>query len=36
MICGYFHMFSLAVRLKDAGFAVAVHKYLPFHKFYAG
>src|SRR5271155_1776896 len=33
MICGYLHAFSVAVRLKDAGFAVAVHKYLPFHKF---
>jgi hypothetical protein len=35
-ICGYLHIFSIAVRLQDAGFAVAVHKYLPFHKFYAG
>jgi hypothetical protein len=35
MICGYLHVFSAAVRLKDAGFAVAMHKYLPFHKFYA-
>jgi hypothetical protein len=33
MICGYLHIFSIAVRLQDAGFAVAVHKYLPFHKF---
>jgi hypothetical protein len=35
MICGYLHTFSVAQRLKDAGFAVAVHKYLPFHKFNA-
>jgi hypothetical protein len=35
MICGYLHAFSVAVRLNDAGFAIAVHKYLPFHKFYA-
>jgi hypothetical protein len=32
MICGYLHAFSVAVRLKSAGFAVAVHKYLPFNK----
>jgi hypothetical protein len=36
MICGYLHIFSIAVRLQDAGFAVAVHKYSPFHKFYVG
>ena len=35
-ICGYMHIFSIAVRLQDAGFAVALRKYLPFHKFYAG
>jgi hypothetical protein len=35
-ICGYLHTFSIAVRLRDAGFAVALHKYLPFRKFYAG
>jgi hypothetical protein len=36
MVCGYLHTFSIAVRLAQAGFEVAVHKYLPFHKFYAG
>jgi hypothetical protein len=35
MICGYLHAFSVAVRLDQAGFEVTVHKYLPFHKFYA-
>jgi hypothetical protein len=35
MICGYLHTFSIAVRLDQAGFEVTVHKYLPFHKFYA-
>lgn len=34
MICGYLHTFSVAALLKHAGFAVTVHKYLPFHKFY--